>query len=134
MNFDPEFLTTEDVIDLHEMQLKQYGGREGIRDLGLLDSAVMTAQATFGGAFVHSDVFEMAAAYAFHIAENQPFVDGNKRAALVSALVFLEINGIEILDPKGLLYQAMIDISAKTLSKSAFGKLLQKLQSNQETK
>ena len=76
------FLSLEDVIELHRLQLEMYGGSDGIRDLGLLESAVMMPQASFGGEYVHSGVFEMAAAYAFHIAENQPFVDGNKRTAL----------------------------------------------------
>ncbi|OFZ19758.1 MAG: hypothetical protein A2Z20_00280 [Bdellovibrionales bacterium RBG_16_40_8] len=72
------------------MQLESYGGATGIRAPDLLESAVMTPQASFGGQYVHNDVYEMAAAYAFHIAENQPFVDGNKRTALASALVFLD--------------------------------------------
>ena len=127
MNFEPEFINLDDVLDLHDLQLKRYGGRDGIRDLKLLESAVMTPQASFGGEYVHKDIFEMAAAYAFHIAENQPFVDGNKRTALASALVFLDINGIECLDPNGTFYQAMIDISAKKMNKAALGKLLKKL-------
>ncbi len=69
----------------------------------------------------------MAAAYAFHIAENQPFVDGNKRTALASALVFLDLNLIEINDPNELLYSAMIDIAQKRLQKSGLAKLLQNL-------
>lgn len=127
MNSEPEFITLEDVLDLHELQLKRYGGSEGIHDLKLLESAVMTPQASFGGEYVHKDIFEMAAAYAFHIAENQAFVDGNKRTALVSALVFLDINGLELTDPKGVLYPAMIDLSAKKLDKSGLGSLLRKL-------
>lgn len=85
---EPEFLSLEDVLLIHDEQLEAYGGIQGIRDKGLLESAVMTAQASFGGEYLHQDLFEMAAAYAFHIAENQPFLDGNKRTALVSALVF----------------------------------------------
>lgn len=69
----------------------------------------------------------MAAAYAFHIAENQPFVDGNKRTALASALVFLEFNGIEISDPEGDLYQAMINISSRALDKAGLAKLFSQL-------
>lgn len=83
-----QFLTVDEVIELHEMQIERYGGSEGIRDRNLLESAVLMAQASFGGEYVHSDIYKMAAAYAFHIAENQPFIDGNKRAALASALVF----------------------------------------------
>ena len=78
---DPEFLVIDDVLDIHERQLAQFGGGGGIRDRGLLESAVAAPQASFGGEWLHSDIFEMAAAYAFHIAENQPFIDGNKGTA-----------------------------------------------------
>lgn len=86
---DPEFLTVEDVLALHLDQIRLFGGTEGTRDRGALESAVATPQASFGGNFLHEDLFEMAAAYAFHIAENQPFLDGNKRTALNAAIVFL---------------------------------------------
>jgi death-on-curing protein len=76
------FLSIEDVLELHEMQLEAFGGLAGIRDRSLLESAIAMPEATFGGTFVHSGHFEKAAAYAFHIAQNQPFVDGNKRTAL----------------------------------------------------
>lgn len=121
------FLTLEDVLELHEMQLENYGGATGIRDRGLLESAVMMPQASFGGDYVHAGVFEMAAAYAFHIAENQPFVDGNKRTALASALVFLDWQHIEINDPQEELYSAMIGLAQKTLDKSGLATLFQKL-------
>lgn len=71
----------------------------------------MTPQSSFGGEYLHQDIFEMAAAYAFHIAENQPFLDGNKRTALVSALAFRDLNGFIILDPDRKLYSALIDIA-----------------------
>ena len=87
----------------------------------------MTAQASFGGEYLHADLFEMAAAYAFHIAENQPFLDGNKRTALVSALVFLDINGFEILDAEMKLYTAMIAIANKEMDKYDFAELLKYL-------
>lgn len=124
---EPEFLTLEDVLLIHDEQIEVYGGIQGIRDAGLLESAVMTAQASFGGEYLHQSIFEMAAAYAFHIAENQPFLDGNKRTALVSALVFLDINGIEILDANMKLYDAMIAIAAKVMDKYDFAELLKNL-------
>ena len=82
------FLSVADALELHDLQLEAYGGATGIRAPDLLESAIMTPQASFGGQYVHNGIFEMAAAYAFHIAENQPFVDGNKRTALAAALVF----------------------------------------------
>ncbi len=121
------FLSLDDVLELHEMQLESYGGATGIRDRGLLESAVMMPQASFGGEFVHKGLFEMAAAYAFHIAENQPFVDGNKRTALASALVFLDWHDIEINDPNEDLYGAMIGLAQKTQDKVGLAALFQKL-------
>ncbi len=127
MSFDPKFVSVGDVLYIHEKQLEKYGGSDGIRDRGLLESAITTPQASFGGHFVHEDLYQMSAAYAFHIAENQPFIDGNKRTGLAAGLVFLEFNGIELDDPSGELYQAMLDISVRKLDKSGFARLLQKL-------
>jgi death on curing protein len=123
----PEFLSIDDVLDLHAQQIDRYGGSPGVRERSLLESATMTPQASFGGTFVHDSLFAMAAAYAFHIAENQPFVDGNKRAALASCLVFLELNGVSVSDPKGELYEAMIAVSARALDKVGLAKLLERL-------
>lgn len=75
----PEFLDVEDVVELHRLELEGFSGADGIRDLAGLESAVGMPRAAFGGEFLHADIFEMAAAYAFHIAQNQPFVNGNKR-------------------------------------------------------
>jgi death-on-curing protein len=72
-------------------------------------------------------MFEMAAAYAFHIAENQPFLDGNKRTALNAALVFLDINGWLVLDPDECLFDAMIAISSRALDKYGLAAILRKL-------
>lgn len=94
MNTEPEFLTVEDVLQIHDEQLSAYGGATGIRDQALLESAVAMPQAFFGEAYLHKDLPHMAAAYAFHIAQNQPFLDGNKRTGLVAALVFLDLNGV----------------------------------------
>lgn len=85
---EPPFLTFEQVLYIHQEQLKAHGGRDGVRDLGILESALAVPKASFSGAYLHSYPFGMAAAYAFHIAENQPFVDGNKRTGLVCAITF----------------------------------------------
>jgi death-on-curing protein len=92
----PEFLTLGDVLEFHTQQVEQYGGSDGIRDVGLLESAIAQPEAKFGGEFLHADLFEMAAAYLFHLVKNHPFIDGNKRVGLETALVFLEINGHSI--------------------------------------
>jgi death on curing protein len=110
---DPDFLTLEDVLLLHEEQLARYGGGSGVRDADGLESAVAMAQQMFAGRFVHEDSFAMAAAYAFHIAQSQSFVDGNERTGLLAAVVFLDLNGITILGPDERLYEAMIAIAEK---------------------
>ena len=124
---EPEFLTLDDVLLILDEQLGAYGGIHGIRDQGLLESAVMMPQASFGREYLHQNLFEMAAGYAFHIAENQPFLDGNKRTALVSALVFLDINGFVILDEDMKLYDAMIAIANKLMDKFDLAELLKNL-------
>lgn len=121
---DVLFLTLAEVVDIHGNQIGLYGGLPGIRDVNLLSSAIAVPRASFHGEYLHSDIYEMAAAYAFHISKNHPFVDGNKRAALVSALVFLELNGIGISDPQGKLYNAMIDLTTGKLNKSEFAGIL----------
>jgi death-on-curing protein len=92
----PDFLTVEDVLATHQDQVDRHGGSHGVRDMNLLQSAVAAAQSGAGGLYFHADVFEMAAAYLFHIARNHPFADGNKRTAALAAFVFLEINGIAL--------------------------------------
>jgi death-on-curing protein len=121
---EPAFLTLAEVLEIHKDQIERYGGTHGIRDIGLVESALAMPRAGFGGEYLHESLLEMAAAYAYHIAENQPFLDGNKRAGLAAALVFLDINGIVIDDPKGRLYDAMIKIGARKLDKRGLAEVL----------
>lgn len=86
------FLSLDDILESHQNQIEIYGGGQGIRDIGLLESAIAQPEACFGGQFLHADVFEMAAAYLYHLVMNHPFVDGNKRVGLEAALIFLEVN------------------------------------------
>ncbi|MDB5810810.1 MAG: Death-on-curing family protein [Betaproteobacteria bacterium] len=88
-------LTVDIVKEIHAAVLAQFGGSDGIRDEGLLHSAVAAPQATFGGESPFGDLAEVAAAYLFYICRNHPFIDGNKRAAMTAAIVFLRLNGIE---------------------------------------
>ena len=92
----PVFLTLDEVLALHADQIERYGGSLGVRDLGLLESALATPAATFGGEFLHPTVHEMAAAHLFHLVKNHPFVDGNKRAGLMVMLAFLGLNGLRL--------------------------------------
>ena len=123
----PDFLTLTEVIEIHKNQVNLYGGTHGIRDISLLQSAVAQLQMSFSGEFLHADIYLMAAAYAFHICNNHPFLDGNKRVALVSALVFLEMNGIVVKDPKQKLLTAMLAMAQGKLHKADFAQILHKL-------
>lgn len=115
---DPIFLTLEEVLEIHIDQIKRYGGSSGLRDLGLLQSAVATPQASFGGQYLHATLFEMAAAYLFHIVQNHPFIDGNKRVGATTALVFLKMNGIEISVTNDALVQLVLDVAQGNTSKT----------------
>ncbi|MDB5330243.1 MAG: Death-on-curing family protein [Phycisphaerales bacterium] len=90
------FLTLDEVLELHVAQIELFGGSAGLRDLGLLESALAQPMQAFGGQYLHEDLAAMAAAYLYHIVSNHPFLDGNKRTGTDAAIVFLEINGIEL--------------------------------------
>lgn len=92
----PLFLDIEQVMRLHASMIERYGGTESARDVRLLQSAVAMPQMAYGGEYLHADIVEMAAAYLYHIVQNHPFLDGNKRTGAAAAIVFLAINGIEI--------------------------------------
>lgn len=113
-----DFLSVEDVLDIHIDQLQRYGGLSGIRDQCLLESAIAMPQATFDGNYVHSDLFEMAAAYLFHLGRNHPFLDGNKRTATVSAFVFLRLNDYDLNTDNEILTSTVLDVIAGKISKA----------------
>ena len=122
-----DFLTLAEVIEIHADQIKHYGGTGETRDINLLSSAVAMPYASFSGDFFHGDIYEMAAAYAFHICQNHPFIDGNKRTALAASLVFLDINGISVSDSEGKLYEATMDIASGKMKKEEFANILRNL-------
>jgi death-on-curing protein len=122
---DPEFLELEDVFELHADSIARYGGDTGVRDRGLIESAVAVPRQSFGGDYLHGSVFEMAAAYAFHLAESQGFVDGNKRAGLAAATAFLAMNGHDLIERDDRLYTAMIAISARKLDKRGLAQVFE---------
>lgn len=121
---EPPFLTRRQVARLHDLGLARHGGSAGVRDEGMEDSALASAQNAFlyGG----GDLFDIAAAYAFHLAEAQAFLDGNKRVAVAAALTFLEVNGVTCLPDDNELYDAMIDIANKRLTKLGLADLLRR--------
>jgi death-on-curing protein len=92
----PRFLTFDEVLSIHRDQIGRYGGSPRVLNLGLLESALAAPQAAFGGRFLHPNLFHMAAAYLYHLCQNHPFEDGNKRTAAVACRVFLRLNGLDL--------------------------------------
>ena len=121
----PLFLTLDEVLSLHAEQIRLFGGSSGIRDLGLFESAMGTVEATFDGAFLHETLFAMAGAYLHGICRNHPFVDGNKRTAVASALTFLEMNGIEVDADEDAFYDLVIGVAEGRVSKAAVAVFLE---------
>lgn len=91
-----KYLSIEKVLAIHDQMVERFGGSFGIRDLGLIDSAVARPQASFGGQDLYTNIFDKAAALLQSLLKNHPFVDGNKRTALTSVGIFLELNGWEL--------------------------------------
>ena len=113
------FLTLEEVLAIHHDQIERYGGMAGIRDVGLLESALAAPQAGFGDQYFHRDALEMAAAYLYHLVQNHPFIDGNKRVGAAAALTFLELNGIKTKIPSQALVDLVLSVAQGTLEKNA---------------
>ena len=90
------FITMQEIIDDHAEIIHKYGGLDGIRDIGLLASAIDMPKATLFGEYLHPTIFDKAAAYLFHIICNHPFADGNKRTGTMAALTFLRQNRVDI--------------------------------------
>ena len=122
----PTFLTVDVILDYHAEQLAMFGGADGVRDLSLLESAAGQPMTTSDGAYLHTTLHSMAAAYLFHIVQNHPFVDGNKRTGLVSALAFLELNGIET-SPTHRLYELTVAVASGTMTKGDLAEDLYRL-------
>lgn len=114
---DPRFLQVGEVLRLHRELIDRYGGDSGLRDPGLLVSAVEQPRASFGGTRLHPDIFEMAAAYLFHLVRNHPFVDGNKRVGAASAIVFLDLNGVPLASDEDGLVEVTVAVASGAAGK-----------------
>jgi len=121
-----DFLNVADVLTIHVDQIERYGGDPGIRDLGLLESAVAQGRATFDGKPLHEFPFETAAAYMFHLVKNHPFVDGNKRTGAAAALVFLDFNGVEIEALPGQVFDMTMAVATGLADKGAVAQFFQR--------
>lgn len=115
----PVFLGLDEVVEIHNDQIKRYGGSPGLRDIELLKSAIAMPAVSFGGDYLHSDIYEMAAAYLFHIVRDHPFIDGNKRTGAVAAVVFLIINGIELNASEGSFEKIILSAAEGKIEKAA---------------
>lgn len=109
------FLDIDEVILVNKSQIQLFGGLHGIRDKGLLESAVYDVQASFGGRYLYKDIYHMAAGYAYNIIKNHPFIDGNKRTGIVCCLIFLHFNDIEIEFAQEELYKLGIAIATSKI-------------------
>jgi death on curing protein len=116
-----EFLEKSDVLRIHARQIEKFGGSFGIRDEGLLKSAIAQPQATFGEMLLHPTLHEQAAAYLYHIAMNHPFVDGNKRTAFATMDTFLRLNRCQLELPNDQAYEWVIQVVEGRISKAELG-------------
>ena len=112
------FLTQDEVLALHADQIERYGGSHGIRDPGLLGSALSMPRATFGGQWLHGSLHEMAAAYLYHLVRGRAFIDGNKRAGLMTMLVFLGLNSLRLDATEDELVEVVLGVAAGRISKA----------------
>ncbi len=113
----PNFVSTSMVLSIHARQIERFGGTSGVRDEGLLESALAQPQATFGGQLLHPTISEQAAAYLYHIAMNHPFIDGNKRTAFAVPDTFLRLNGwtLNLTDDRA--YDLVMQVARGTMTK-----------------
>ena len=111
------FLSVANVLAVHRRVIEEFGGDPGLRDRGLLESAVAMPQSTFDGELLHGGLAEQAAAYHYHLCSNHPFVDGNKRVAVAAAEVFLMINGSELTASDDELERLTMEVAAGRIAK-----------------
>ena len=121
---EPTFLTLDEIVAVHRDQITRYGGSEGVRDWGMLQSAVAMPAATFGGRYLHPDLCEMAAACLFHLVQNHPFIDGNKRVGAAAADVFLALNGVRLTAEEDAYAEMVLSVARGETPKSAVAEFL----------
>ena len=114
---DYTFLDFDRIVQLNRLAVKTFGGTYGVRDLGLIESAVAQPSASFGGQYLHENIYQMAAAYYFHISESQGFSDGNKRTGFLALFAFLKLNGCDLTIPDAYLWPILLDVACGTKSK-----------------
>lgn len=121
----PRFLSISQVLNIHQDEINSFGGTSGVRDEGLLDSALAQPKATFGGELLHPTIHEQAAAYLYHLAMNHPFIDGNKRAAFAVMDTFITLNGYSLNLSQEQAYNLVIQVVQKEISKEELSAFLE---------
>lgn len=111
------FIEYERALQLNSLAFQKYGGDQGVRDAGSIESALSQPKATFGGEHLHKDIFEMAAAYFYHISENQGFSDGNKRTGFLAMFSFLKLNGCDLIIPDDYLWPVLLKVAEGKMDK-----------------
>jgi death on curing protein len=123
---NPKFLDESGVLQIHSDLIERFGGSHGLRDRGMLLSAIEMPKASFGGQFLHEDLFEMAAAYLYHLVQNHAFIDGNKRIGTAAALVFLDVNGFELTAEQDDLTEMVLEVAQGRLGKPEIADFLRR--------
>ena len=121
----PKFLEIADVLDIHQILIEQLGGMSGVRDKGLLESALSQPKASFFGELLHPTIHQQAAAYLYHLAKNHPFLDGNKRTAYGAMETFLRLNGYKLALSNEESYNMVIQVAQGEMSKEELFLLLE---------
>lgn len=122
-----KFLTVQDVIVFNYQQVRLFGGTHGIRDMGLLESAVYAAQSGHGEKYFHESLTQMASAYIFHIIKNHPFIDGNKRTGMISGMLFLQRNEIDVRWSQDEIFEIGVKVASSELRKEELVALIDKI-------
>ncbi len=115
---DYTFLDFNRIVQLNKLAISTFGGSDGIRDRGLIESAISQPQASFGGEYLHGNLYLMAAAYFFHISESQGFSDGNKRTGFLALFAFLKLNGCDLTIPDDYLWPILMEVTSGQRGKS----------------
>jgi death on curing protein len=119
------FLPEAVVLAIHDDQIRLYGGSYRLRDAAALDSALHMPQAQFENEFLHPTIYSMAAAYGFHLCQNHPFIDGNKRTAGMVMFTFLKLNGFEPVATEEDYYRVMMAVASGQMGKETLARWLE---------
>jgi len=120
-----KFLTLDEVLAVHHDQISSFGGSYGVRDRGLLESALAQPRATFAGELLHPKIHQQATAYLYHLAMNHPFIDGNKRTAFAATDIFLRLNGYSLNLTNEQVYELVMQVACGQMGKLELANFLE---------